>query len=377
MAHATMLGVSSRALIQACERLGVDPRPALAASGIERSELDDPDRRFPASRIVALWRAALAASGTAEIGLLAAEALPFGAYAVVDLLCRSSATVGEGFTRISRCFPIINTGVELPVAVGRDTVTLGMVTRRDPEGMLPAYVEYALAAVFLRTRVASGIAFRLTRVDFAHCAPPDVRNYRRIFDCPVRFGAAKSQLVIPRASWDAPISRADPTLATVLDQHARALLAELPRSGDVSEAVRADLLRELADGEPTLGRIAHRLGLSPRALQRQLAEDGIRFDRLLGEVRSAVARTQLGWSALSIGEIAHLLGFAEQSSFSRAFRKWTGTSPLAFRAAAARAAAPTTGRTRGSESTTSTRPVRSPSPRRARPRRTTGSAAGT
>lgn len=331
MKGAMVLGVSSRALLGACEKLGLDVGAMLAAAGIDRGALDDPDARLPGERVAVLWREALARSGDPDLALRAAESLPFGAYAVVDFLCRNSATIGEGMQRISRYFPLINSAVELPIDTGADAVRFGVVAPGVPAGPPRAYVEYTLAAVFLRTRIAVGVPFQLLRLELAHPAPADTRTYARIFECPLQFGAPRSQLVIARGVWDTPVARGDSGLAAVLERHAQMLMSELPRAGDAIGQVRAAIHRELGGGDPSLDRVARALGASGRALQRRLAGEGVMFNDLLDDVRSAVARSHLTRRELSIAEIGHLLGFAEQSSFSRAFKRWTGSSPAEFR----------------------------------------------
>jgi AraC-like DNA-binding protein len=377
MKRAMVLGVSSRALLAACEQLGLDVAALLAAADIDRRALDDPDARLPGERVTALWREALARSGRADLALRAAESLPFGAYAVIDFMCRNSATIGEGMQRISRYFPLINSAVELPIEAGADAVRFAVVDPTDPAGPPPAYVEYTLAAVFLRTRTAVGVPFRLVRVELAHPAPADAETHARIFECPLRFGAPRSQLVIARAVWDTPVARGDSGLAAVLERHAQMLMSELPRAGDAIGQVRAAIQRELGGGDPSLGRVARALGTSRRALQRRLASEGVMFNDLLDEVRSAVARSHLARRELSVAEVGYLIGFAEQSSFSRAFKRWTGSSPADFRRTAEPApAAPTTRRAPGSAPSSTTRRARTRSPRRRRSPRGSGAATG-
>jgi len=328
-----VLTVSSRAIVDACAALGLDTTALLAAAGLVRSELDDPDARIPGEKVMALWREAYARAGDPDLALHAVEALPFGAYTVIDFLARTSTTIGAALERIARYFPLINSIVELPIEVAGDHVRLDVTDRRGPAALPREYAEYTLAAVCLRTRIAAGLEFPLVRVDFAYAAPLDSREHARIFGCPVRFGADRSGLVLERRVWDTPLQRGDSGLAAVLERHAQMLLAALPQVSDAVGQVRAAIYDELKGGDPSLDHVARRLGCSRRSLQRRLADQGLTYAVVLDEVRSTTARAYLGQRDLSIAEVGYLLGFSEQSSFTRAFRRWTGTTPAEYRRA--------------------------------------------
>jgi AraC-like DNA-binding protein len=333
MKGATVLTVSSRALVDACDAMGLDTGALLAASGLSRAEVTDPDARIPVEKMTALWREAHARADNPDLALHAAEALPFGAYAVIDFLARTSTSIGAALGRISRYFPLINSVVELPIEVAGDHVRLDMIDRRGPGKLPRAYAEYTLAAVVLRSRIATGAPLPLVRVDFAYEAPADHREHARIFGCPVCFGAPRTGVVLAREVWDTPLERGDSGLAEVLERHARMLMDQLPRVSDAVGQVRAAIHDELEGGDPSLDNVARKLGTGRRSLQRRLADEGLTYAEVLDDVRGAMARAYLGQRGLSIAEVAYLLGFSEQSSFTRAFRRWTGTSPAEFRRA--------------------------------------------
>lgn len=334
MTGATVLTVSSRALLDACAALGLDTEALLAAVGLARAEVTDPDGRIAVEKMTALWREAYARTGDPDLALHAAEALPFGAYAVIDFLARSSASIGMAFERISRYFPLINSIVELPIESAGEQVRLDLRDRRGPGKLPRGYAEYALAAIVLRTRVAVGIAFPLERVDFAYEPPPHHREHARIFGCAIRFDAERTGLVLARAVWDTPVERVDAGLAAVLERHAEMLMAQLPRVSEPIARVRSTIQAQLSGGgETSLDAVARKLGTSRRSLQRRLADEELTYAQVLDDVRSTLARAYLAQRELSIAEVAYLLGFSEQSSFTRAFRRWTQMSPAEFRRA--------------------------------------------
>lgn len=328
---ASVLSVSSRALLEACTWFGLDTRQILQAARVDPATLQDPDARISIEQVDVLWRTAYELSGDPNLALHAVEVLPFGAYRVVDLLASSAPTIGTALSKVSDYFPLINDVVRLPYAVGDRCVTVAVEAPSRPSAITRPYAEYTLAAVFLRTRTATNQRYRLMRVEFTHSAPPDVGEHERIFECPVRFGADACQLVVARDVWDTPCIGTDRTLFSVLDTHARMLLDQHPHTVDIADRVHGAIDAELRGGQPTLESIANRLAMSPRTLQRRLKDQGVVFNDVLDAMRFRAAKAYLAQGDIAGTEIAYLLGFAEQSSFNRAFKRWSGQTPTEYR----------------------------------------------
>jgi AraC-like DNA-binding protein len=138
-------------------------------------------------------------------------------------------------------------------------------------------------------------------------------------------------VVFDAALLEAPIVRADPALAAVLRRHAEDLLAALPDVTSAAALVRRHLGETLASQPPDVARAAKALGMSARSLQRKLEEEGTSFKAVVDEARRALAITHLRDERRSITDVAFLVGFSETSAFSRAFRRWTGKSPIDWR----------------------------------------------
>jgi len=332
----TVRTISSRALVDACANLGVDTDQLLQSVGVERQVLQDSDARIPVETLAALWKRAYELSGDPHLALRAAEALPFGAYKVVDYMASSAGTIGEAFRKVSEYFPIINTTARLPIAVGDSSVTFGLEPAPGSPPVTRPYAEYTLAACYLRVRDAVG-DFVPLRVEFSQPEPADTTEHRRIFRAPVRFGAARTQLVLAREVWDQRNAHPNPDLCAMLEEHARRLLAELPSEGIVGE-VRRLTTAELKGGRPTLEHVSGLVSMSGRTLQRRLKQEGTSFGELLDWLRRGMAQAYLADEQISISEVSYLLGFSEQSAFQRAFKRWTGSTPVQFRKTTARSA---------------------------------------
>jgi len=318
-------------MLDACARLGLDTGQILRAAKLDPATLQDPDARIPVEQVDALWRKAYELSNDPNLALHAIEVLPFGAYRVIDFLASSAPTIGAAFAKVSDYFPIINTVVRLPYEVGDRHVTVAIEAPLRPSTITRPYAEYTLAAIFLRIRTATNQPFPLMRVEFSHSQPADISEHERIFECPIRFGAETCRLLIARDVWDTPRTGVDPTLFSVLDTHAKMLLDQVPSSDDIVGRVRKAIEAELRGGDPSLESIARQLAMSPRTLQRRLRDQGVLFNDLLDALRFRAAKSYLAQRDVAGTEVAYLLGFAEQSSLNRAFKRWSGQTPTEYR----------------------------------------------
>ena len=319
-------------MVMACERLGLDTEAMLRSVGISRKTLEDPDARLEGSKVGALWAKAYELSGDPVLSLHAAEACPIGAYKVIDFMAANAATVGESFRCASRYFWLVNTAIRLPIDESGDPVTFDIVNDLEPQGVSRPYAEYCFAAFVLHCRWATGVNFPVRRVMFVHRAPPDTREHERVYGCPVQFEAEHNRMTIDRSAWDTPSTGGDPGVLQVLIEHANLLIEKLPRGPDLVERTRRAIGERLRGGDSSLESVARALGTSARSLQRQLHELGYTYHTLADEVRAATARLYLEQPDIAVAEVAYLLGFSDQSTFNRAFKRWTGHTPARSRA---------------------------------------------
>ena len=322
-------------MLEACARLGLDTEQILQSARLDRATVQDPDARIPIEQSEALWKKAYELSGDPNLALHAIEVLPFGAYKVIDLIATCAPTIGEALAKVSDYFPIIHGFVRLPYTFGDGFVTFAAEAPSRPSTITRPYAEYVLAAVFLRARIATNRNFPLMRIEFRHPRPADIREHERIFECPVVFDAAACQMVIARDVWDTPRTGSDAALFSVLDTHARMLIDQRPGIDDTVGRVRRAIETELSGGDPKLESIAKQLAMSPRTLQRRLRDQGVIFNDVLDGMRMRAAKSYLAQRDIAGSEVAYLLGFTEQSSFNRAFKRWSGQTPTEYRRGAA------------------------------------------
>lgn len=324
---ATVLPVATRALVDACGRLGLDTTVVLDRAGLTRRALDDPDARIPAEAADALWREARAATGDPALALHAAEATPFGAFRVLDYLGASGATLGEGLARVATYMPLIDPRASVQVVQEPGAVALTLQRRVGP---VPASAqEYTLAILVSRIRHTAREPLAPS-VRFTFARPAWAGEYPRVLGTEPTFEASAPAVVVQRQAWNGPTRSGSSQLFAALDLHARTLLAQA-KADDVVGRVCAAIAASEPGTAPSLAGAARHLGVSTRTLQRQLKERGTEFSALVDEVRRARAEAFLAARDVSIAEVSWLLGFREQSAFARAFKRWTGRSPTRWR----------------------------------------------
>mgnify|MGYP000944415276 CR=1 FL=1 len=187
--------------------------------------------------------------------------------------------------------------------------------------------ESGMISLLMLTNSLTGVRSAPLEAWFQHKRPADLRPYQELFPCPLHFEKPYRRLLLPRETMELKFVRADRALQRYLSHHADALLQRLRPDRSVAEQVRGHLTQALASGEPQERLVARQLEMSPRTLQRHLRTEGVTFGKLLDEVRHELARSYLRDKSIGITDIAFLLGYAEPSTFFRAFRRWTGTTP--------------------------------------------------
>jgi len=315
----TLLAVSTRAILDEGAVRGVDPADVLAAAGAPAFA----ERIRPASA-AAIWRSALARTPDPALVLHAAARPRFGAYRLLDYLAASAPTVGEAFRQVAAQFSFVNPSIEVAFA---DDPRGTWLELRAP-AHVPGYLDYALAAFYLRTRAATQVDFAAAALELGS-SRGDRDEYARMFGCAPRFARDRWALLVPRATWQTENPRRDPDLLALLVDYAHHLAP--PAAGFLDEV--RDAIRVQLPGAPALTATARHLATSTRTLQRRLAEAGTTFHAAVEAARLETARDLLLDSELSVNEIAQRVGYAQTSSFTRAFGRWLKQSPRQFRRA--------------------------------------------
>jgi AraC-like DNA-binding protein len=317
-------------MLTAAESRGFETRDLLIAVGLDPETVEDPDARLSGATVIALWDALRERCGDPALQLGAPTALPFGAYRVIDYLVAAAPTVGEGVALFSRFFRLIASAVHMDIETDGDERRL-CVALADGAAVPGEYVDYVFAALVGRIRMRPRPGLRLRRVELRHPAPFDPAPWTDCFLAPVTFEAVADRLCFDRDEWEAPIEHADAALAAILEAHAATVAARAGEpDGAFVESVRRVLTTALTEA-PNAETVARALHVSLRTLQRKLAAAGTTFREVSDGTRQRLAESYLADPRVSITEIAFLLGFSDQASFTRAYRRWSGEPPGVWR----------------------------------------------
>lgn len=310
-------------------------RPFLGLVGLSSEVLERPDAMIPLSQYNALLEVT-AAQSDLDLGLrlglgLLDETPGNSLLGGFGHAARSSPTVRAMLDFGSRYMVVHAQANELTWRLQGNLLEMcyrltdSSITERRQDA------EYALALLFTRLKEFTAGRFSPVRVDFAHSQPTDITLHRQTFQCPICFDQPVNALVWPKAMLDEPLVTADPRLLQALlpglEEERKRRLADSDLAMRISLAIGADF----KGGKIGLDDVASQLCMSKRTLQRRLSELNVEFNELVEEIRQARAIDLVRRSSLSLTEIAMRLGYNEASSFTRAFRRWTGLTPREYR----------------------------------------------
>lgn len=304
-----------------------------ASSDLSPQTLADADARVSPAQFCVAWAAAVRLSGDPALGLRIAEAIPPGSFGIVEYVCRSAPTLREALLQWVRYLTLLDDAVEVGLVDSGGRASLRVLL--ESEAPAPASHELCFALVKKHAQSMTIGKFHCTAIRFAHRAPSsDARllaRYRDFFSCPVEFGAAQTEMLFENAVLDLPLRSADANLYAILLPAAEEQRNKKPPDALFTDQIRRALRAGFRTEATQLEQIADSLGVTPRNLQRRLKDEGSTFQVVRDDERRTLADRYLR-EGLSLAEISFLLGFSEPSAFFRAFKRWTGITPIERRA---------------------------------------------
>lgn len=302
-----------------------------APDALNKLKAIDPACRIPAAVANELAVRQVAETGDPDLGLKAARVMPLGRAGPLDYAIHSAATVRQSAAvaeRYIRAYSdVLNVRVDHDDS--RAVVKLEM-SQATPRPILD-FTMGAWYANHIRTPLAGGPEVECW---FAHAAPTDTAEYERAFEgASLRFSAPSYGFAFDDEFLEAPLPCADAALHALLCEHVQLTLNQTTQHPTLSARVREIASRELLEGDPSVFTVARELKMSARTLARRLEREGTTFSALLDGLRQELALRYLSHPELGFTEIAFRLGFSHVEAFYRAFRRWTGRTPLTYRRA--------------------------------------------
>jgi AraC-like DNA-binding protein len=296
----------------------------------------DPDDRMSANQVRAILLQAATATGEWAAGLKVGRTMQHGEAGVIDYVASSASTLAEALTVAARNFRLVNEALSLRVLCDGASAIVCIDSRMPWELMMSDALLAALFSNHLRSQLSD---LEQLEVCFGHEPPPYRSQYERTFaPARLRFSAAFYGFRLPIAELERPLAKADPYLHQVLRKHVAQVMSELPSSTGFRERVAALIADLLPNASPPSAAIvAARLGVSTRTLARRLEAESVTFYDILDGVRRRLAIEYVANTQRPLRDVGVQLGFAHAAAFHRAFRRWTGQAPGAFRRARAAA----------------------------------------
>lgn len=335
MKQPTMTASFAASLLDYAEHRGVDRGALLTAACLTEAELTGKDARVPMSSYHALIMAAIKATGDGALVMRHASETSLGHLSVVGLILNASGPFRDAIRQLNRYTRLI---ADIDVLRAPDRFELRQERgqcwivdhfpepNRTPTAIEDTFTRFIIE--FHRTDPERPFALE---VEVSYPRPPHAEAYTEIWRAPVRFDAPRNAIHIAPHWLNADTEPEHAYVFGIFTDHADALLAGLEEADTARARIEAQILPELHTGTISMDKVARDLGVSRQTLYRRLQDEGLTFAEVHDDLRARMARDYLSARKVSVNETAYLLGFSEASSFVRAFKRWTGQSPTAFR----------------------------------------------
>ena len=327
----TAQGGLTRLAAGRARKAGLRLEPLLSGVGLTVDQINDPEHRITVRDQVAFLEAAAKALNDDFLGLNLAEEFDLRDLGLLYYVMASSDTLGDALRRASRYSRITNEAIVLEYREAGEP-TLRLIYSGIPRHTDQQQIEFCVVAMVRISCALSGRQFLPKRVSMSHVRSKGFSKFARFLGKEIEFGSDIDEIGFPTGSTDWALAGADPRLNKILLKTCEESLSRRKsKLGTLRSTVENAIAPLLPHGQAHLDVIAGKLGMSKRTLLRRLSEEGTTFIDILQKLRTSLAIRYLKEDGMSISRVAWLLGFEETSSFSHAFRRWTGESPREFR----------------------------------------------
>jgi len=312
------------------EEYGLDPAPLFAKANVPLGPPATPQTRYPLSSLRYLWQLCVEATGDEAIGLKTgfyAKPTQFYAFGYSWL---ASATLLGGLKRLTRYYKTLSTAsVEVRLTETDDAYVLSAEFPEESKSPPKEGIDCGMTAMLALCDIVAGKKICPTRVKLTCPSTVHPDAYREALRAPIEFNADVGAFYFDKATLEEPLPGGTPDIAKATDKIAEQYIETLDPN-KVASQVRRLLVSLLPSGKTDQNIVASRLNRSASTLQRQLQAEGLSYRNVLESTRRSLAEEYLHDNKHSHAQIAYLLGFSDQSNFSRAFKRWTSQSPRAF-----------------------------------------------
>lgn len=303
----------------------------LRAAGLEPDAPWDPKVMIADTVYYDLLEAIAKQTDVTSLPLRVGASMRCDEYGALGLAWKAAPSLGGSMSRVERYARLWTSVVEYEL-MEIDRGTLFILHRAGPRRLgMRLSNEATLASAVSLSRQVCPTDFAPLEVYIQHAAPKTTRHHYEYFGCPVIFGAERDALLVSPAALARPNKLGDEGITQFLLSHLDTELSAVENDAPVVDLTKDAIARSLSEGLPSMADIARTLGMSARSLHRRLSEHGLSFQGLTETTRQELAEGLLKDARYSLADVAFLTGFSEQSSFTRAFKRWVGDTPARYR----------------------------------------------
>jgi AraC-like DNA-binding protein len=322
-----------RGLVELVARTGVPSAEFLDAAQLRPEELHVADARIARSALYLLCERALEVTGDPALGLHWAETLTESTFIPISQLIAHAPTLRHGIESMAQFARLLSDEADYQICESEDSVTLRAVPLMGASMAVQRFLSEMMVAGFFRLLRDFSTSASPHRLGFAYAPPAYQAEYTRVFERAVLFEQPFTGIVFDRALLDLPAPHRDQDVHNALRVVAERRLLEITQRTSFTQRVREYLVRQGGPHRTDMDEAAHAVGLSVRSLRRRLSAEDTSYQAVANEAVAIVAKHMLMSKRYTIQETAYAMGFADSRSFHRAFRRWTGVTPGAYRRA--------------------------------------------
>lgn len=310
-------------------KFALDPVEVLAEAGLNLKLFDDPDNVITYTARAKLIRVCVARTGCNHFGLLLGKQAELSSFGVIGYLARNSPTVQSALQSFIHYFHLHVRGASAHLREEKDLACLSYNIYQPHIEAHEQIEDGAVAIAFNILRSLCGTDWQPVEIDFTHRKPNDIEPFRRYFKAPLTFDAEQSGVWFSSAWLKQSVPGNDPVLHRILQKQVDTI--EASYNSNLPTQVIQVLRTALMTGNASADQIAAHFSMHSRTLNRRLKCYGTSYKELVDQTRFEIAQQLLETSELEVLQIATTLGYGDASAFTRAFRRWSDTTPSNWR----------------------------------------------
>ena len=310
---------------------GIETRALLKSANLTLDQIKNTSTRLGVRDQISFLNLAATALRDELLGFHLAQQVDLREFGFLYYISASSGILNDAFKQLARYGSIANEGLSLKYLSGTNIGIsfryVGVGRHRDRH-----QIEFFVAALVRLFRQLTGSRLVPSGVSFVHRRDGECSEFTEFFGTKITFGALVDEVSFASANGNMPVISADHHLNKLLTTYCEEALRYRPANrGTIRSEVENAIVPVLPHGNATLDKIARRLGLSQRTLARRLSKERLTFSAVLEDLKRDLSERYLGDAGLSISQVAWLLGYQEVSSYTHAFKRWTGKTPRQMR----------------------------------------------